>query len=706
MTTDEKFIVRLRADLSKLKKDLLTARRLAATSAVVPVTFTKSARSEFFLKMLARQIASTQARITPTIDQRPFSRAMGQIRSEARRLAREPATIKIQADTKEAERQLRHFRSLAGRPLGGRGGAGGHGAQTGFFGRFATAGLAGGLAGGAISGGAALAAGGAAAGGAVVGKTLSTGIGSLADIEKTKSVLSIILKDGDKAAKLFAELEAIDLKLPADLQQISQAATKLAASGFAPESLASDLTTLMDTAAASSVGLGEGLDRLTRAFGQIRANGRLMGEELLQISDLGINVERVTQSQWGMSSRDLAEKSQNGEISIDEVIDGLLAGFRTDFGGSLEAQSKLLIGQLDQAADQMKAFSRSVSLPLMEPLKESLESLNSAMNTDEFDELTDALVGVSEAAGPFIAQLGMMAELAIKGAGGTVNAVKSTAPAVATEVAGLAISASKLYGNLNEATGGLFGDVAKFTAGAVTPGKRIFDDVTGVGKSAVDAASDFVVNNQTPRTKEPEKKPTTSITEGLTAVGGNIAGQLGDTANMFQTMADSLGASMADRAAAFGESTGIDFEGLPKRATMAAADLQRGDVLRADEGRQYDAMVADLPKMIQGFAETIDDPAMADAFKRSTFDVTQERDGNGRMMPVVQLKEIGELMSRGSVERTDFAGLNTIVQKNVDQQRDRELAEKRTALAEKSNEFLQAISAKLDDPRSTTVAAG
>ncbi len=713
-------------ELNQIRRSLSAIRRDAAKvrGVTMPVTFKRAPGNQFFLRRMATDIATVRATVTPRVNGRPFSTAMGAIRSQSRALARTRPTITPRANTRDAMAHIRSLMAMMDRM-----------ASTniditprGFFGGRAAMAAMGAFAGaGSLGGGAAMLAGAGAVGaGAAYGKVASDGVQGLAGLERSQGNLEIVLKDPGKAKDLIEELLELDLQLPVDLGLLTDAASKLAGAGFDSSEIKGDIEAILDAASVSVDGVAVGTERLVRAFSQIRGAGRLLTEDLNQIQEVA-PVRKIISDRFGMSANEVAEKSQAGEkgFDVDTILNEILAGFKENYGGSLQKQSEQFYGQLDGLSDRYKQLSKTVAEPIFAPLSQALKNLNEAIDSDSFDQLTAALVGVSEAVGPFIVQLGLAAKLAIKGAGGALNAGKAASIGVAgaaasavTKGASIVGSAQRLFGKADAASGGLLSGAAGLAGDAVDaimPGKAAADAIVGAGASAVDTATQYVVDNQPERKPKPAP-PKPSITDGLATFGGDIAGQIGDTFNMFSTMADSLGTSLADRAGTFAKQNGIDPTRIGDDITSTAMDLRRGDaqrekddVVKADGDKRFDKTVADLPTMIRDFANsTFDDPKLADAFKRSTFSVTQERDEDGRMMPNVALKELAELNSRGSVERTDFSGLNSMVQSSVDNQRQMELAQKRNSLAEAANEFLKTIAEKVgkDAPREAVVGNG
>lgn len=80
---------------------------------------------------------------------------------------------------------------------------------------------------------------------------------------------------------------------------------------------------------------------INRALGQIKAKGRLQGDELLQLNEAGIGTDKYLQKAFGPNYRKLQEA---GRISGAAAIKAITEGLEQDFGGAMERQSKTFFG--------------------------------------------------------------------------------------------------------------------------------------------------------------------------------------------------------------------------------------------------------------------------------------------------------------------------------------------------------------------------
>jgi tape measure domain-containing protein len=144
--------------------------------------------------------------------------------------------------------------------------------------------------------------GGIAAGGAFIAKTVG-GIGAVfggaaagvglfglktaSSLEQAQIGFTTMLGSAEKAQSFIADMTAFAKKTPFEFTDVQTAASQLLAFGFASKDVLPTLTAVGDAAAGLGTG-AEGVSRITKALGQIKAKGRIQSDELLQLYEAGI----------------------------------------------------------------------------------------------------------------------------------------------------------------------------------------------------------------------------------------------------------------------------------------------------------------------------------------------------------------------------------------------------------------------------------
>ena len=202
------------------------------------------------------------------------------------------------------------------------------------------------------------------------------------DFDQTQIAFSTVLKEAERAKDFLAEASDFVNNTPFEFPDLIDSSKLLLAFGFDPDSIFSVLTTIGDTS--SGLGAGaQGIDRITRALGQIQAKGRVLTEELMQLQELGIPVNQILQEELGLTQEQVANIGDEG-IRAEDAISGLLRGMDKRYGGMMENQSKTAKGLMSTISDTLQnTFLRRWGTGLWEGFKPGLERITEWLNTNQ-----------------------------------------------------------------------------------------------------------------------------------------------------------------------------------------------------------------------------------------------------------------------------------------------------------------------------------
>ena len=158
-----------------------------------------------------------------------------------------------------------------------------------------------------------------------------------------------MLKSKEKANALMAEMTDLAAKTPFGLQEVSEGAKRLLAFQVPAEEVTETLRRMGDVAA----GLGVPMGQLIHVYGQVKAQGRLMTNDLYQFMNAGIPIIAELSKVVGKSETEIKDMVSAGKIGFAEV-QAVIKGM-TDEGGLfynlMAEQSKTLSGQLSNLED-------------------------------------------------------------------------------------------------------------------------------------------------------------------------------------------------------------------------------------------------------------------------------------------------------------------------------------------------------------------
>lgn len=175
-----------------------------------------------------------------------------------------------------------------------------------------------------------------------------------------------------KAAKdELATLYKIAATTPFQFTDVTTATRRFLAFGFSVQDANTELGIIGDAIAGVGGGAEE-INRLVLALGQIKAKGRLQGDELLQLTELGIVGPQQIAAQMGMTGLAFQKAVTAGKVSSEEAIRAINAVLVEQFKGSAAEQSKTLIGQLSTAKDYGAQAAGALVQPLVDFAKSSV----------------------------------------------------------------------------------------------------------------------------------------------------------------------------------------------------------------------------------------------------------------------------------------------------------------------------------------------
>lgn len=202
------------------------------------------------------------------------------------------------------------------------------------------------------------------------------------DFEQTQIAFETMLKSAEKAEKFLKEASEFANKTPFEFPELINSSKLLMAFGFEADKVLDMLTVIGDTA--SGLGAGsEGIDRITRALGQMQAKGRAQAEELLQLQELGVPANQILQEELGLTGEQVANIGKEG-IEASKVIEAMLRGMEKRFGGMMANQSKTAKGMISTLKDTLEnSLLRPWGQGLWEGVKPGLEKLTTWIDDNQ-----------------------------------------------------------------------------------------------------------------------------------------------------------------------------------------------------------------------------------------------------------------------------------------------------------------------------------
>lgn len=158
-----------------------------------------------------------------------------------------------------------------------------------------------------------------------------------------------MLKSKEKANTLMAQMTDLAAKTPFGLQEVSEGAKRLLAFQVPAQEVTETLRRMGDVAA----GLGVPMGQLIHVYGQVKAQGKLMTNDLYQFMNAGIPIIAELSKVVGKSETEIKDMVSAGKIGFAEV-QAVIKNMTNEGGlffNLMAEQSKSLGGQISNLGD-------------------------------------------------------------------------------------------------------------------------------------------------------------------------------------------------------------------------------------------------------------------------------------------------------------------------------------------------------------------
>jgi tape measure domain-containing protein len=220
--------------------------------------------------------------------------------------------------------------------------------------------------------------------------------------ESTTGAFTRLLGSADKAKQAWKIAEGIAISTGANLQETASSLNSLLAQGMALPDAEILIKQMADLKALNPAANLEGI---TRAMMQIKSTGKLQGDELMQLAEAGLSIDRVYEQlskTLGKSRDEVLKLQQSGKITSAQAIkaiqDSIAAQTKSAPGAlAADAASKSLGGSINRIQAMMDVLMSGEGID-MSPVVGTINALMAALQRPEvqaaINSLFNALVGL------------------------------------------------------------------------------------------------------------------------------------------------------------------------------------------------------------------------------------------------------------------------------------------------------------------------
>lgn len=212
-------------------------------------------------------------------------------------------------------------------------------------------------------------------------------IGSNAEMEQYTTSLEVMLGSAEKASAMIAEMREFAAKTPLTLDNVISSGTMLMSYGVDESNLIDTMTKLGDLAS----GNAEKMDRITLAYGQMLAKGKVTGEELMQMTEAGVPLQTALAESIGVTGEEFSKMVSAGKVGIDALNKAITELTTGDgkFAGMMEKQSQTMRGMLSTMQDNISEFFRKMGEGAFGEVKSALQDVSDQLAEWEQDGTLD-----------------------------------------------------------------------------------------------------------------------------------------------------------------------------------------------------------------------------------------------------------------------------------------------------------------------------
>jgi len=274
------------------------------------------------------------------------------------------------------------------------------------------------------------------------GFAAGAGVGGMvklaADAEALQIQLEVLTGSAAKATQLVSEMTSLAIESPFDRMQLVEGTKTMIQFGIASQDASKHMESLSQIAA----GDAERLSRLTLAFSQSAAAGKLMGQDVLQMVNAGFNPMLEISRKTGESMTDLRVRMERGGIAFAEVAAAFESATAEGgrFYGMNERMAATTTGRWMKLKEQAANIGRTIGATMLPPLNDIMDSLIA---------MSPQITEFGQVFGVVITNLGQTFAVAFETAKGYASAAFSfIIDSAAVMVQNVAISISNVFAEL------------------------------------------------------------------------------------------------------------------------------------------------------------------------------------------------------------------------------------------------------------------
>src|SRR3990172_7027048 len=194
------------------------------------------------------------------------------------------------------------------------------------------------------------------------------------NMEQTRIAFTTLTGSSAEAQRHLEELRDFAAQTPFQFTDLTEASKRLMAYGFTASEVIPILRDVGDATAALGTG-AFGIDRITRALGQMQTRGKIASQEMLQLTEAGIPAWRLLAESMGVTTAEVQKMVEKGLPPAGGAPRPAGGGMRADFGGLMAQQAQTAGGALSNLVDALEATGTKLGEDLNPLLRDTFVAL-------------------------------------------------------------------------------------------------------------------------------------------------------------------------------------------------------------------------------------------------------------------------------------------------------------------------------------------
>lgn len=282
---------------------------------------------------------------------------------------------------------------------------------------------------------------------AALGGLSAIGLKFNSDMENYLTNFEVMLGSAEAAVKHVEDLKKFAAKTPFEMTDLANASKLMLQFGADVNDIMPNLQMLGDI----SLGNSEKFQSLALVFSQVQSQGKLMGQDLLQMINAGFNPLQIISEKTGKSMAELKEEMADGAITYEMVAEAMKVA--TSEGGrfyqGMEKQSQTMTGLMSTLKDNATSLIGDVFQPISNSIKNdilpaALRYVDELQKAFESDGITGVVSKFGEIGGEIVSQLAnslpKIVDMGVNIAQSFITGIKNNLPAIATGAINIVMS--------------------------------------------------------------------------------------------------------------------------------------------------------------------------------------------------------------------------------------------------------------------------